>query len=77
MLKKHYSSAKHITIDYTPFPRGGSASDLMNIQESGISVAGTEAAGTLALQLFWVIALTILGHYLMSLALKHAVIQGG
>ena len=65
MLKKHYSSAKHISIDYTPFPRGGSASDLMNIQESGISVAGTEAAGTLALQLFWVIFLTILGHYLM------------
>ncbi|MCD7993955.1 MAG: ATP-binding cassette domain-containing protein [Clostridia bacterium] len=38
MLKKHYSSAKHISIDYTPFPRGGSASDLLNIQESGISV---------------------------------------
>ena len=57
MLKKHYSSAKHISIDYTPFPR--------NIKESGISVAGTEAAGTLAIQLFWVISLTILGHYLM------------
>ena len=38
MLKKHYSSAKHISIDYTPFPRGGSVSDLTNIQESGISV---------------------------------------
>ncbi|MFQ9702635.1 MAG: hypothetical protein ACLR0U_11020 [Enterocloster clostridioformis] len=36
MLKKHYSSAKHISIDYTPFPRGGSVSDLTNIQESGI-----------------------------------------
>ncbi len=38
MLKKHYSSAKHISIDYTPFPWGGSVSDLTNIQESGISV---------------------------------------
>ena len=37
MLKKHYSSAKHISIDYTPFPRGGSVSDLTNIQEYPLS----------------------------------------
>jgi ABC-2 type transport system permease protein len=41
------------------------------------NIAGAAAVSTLSLQLFWVIALTVLGHYLMSLALKHAVIQGG
>ena len=38
MLKKHYSSAKHISIDYTPAPLCGRASDLLDILENGLSV---------------------------------------
>ena len=38
MLKKHYSSAKHISIDYTPSPLCGRASDLLDILENGLSV---------------------------------------
>ena len=41
------------------------------------SLTGADAAFAMGLQVFWLVVLTVLGHYAMHRTLKHVVVQGG